>query len=60
MNIKKKIIELSLPWQPGLTYLLDASNPQSLILTIPGAPGSEEKFEDSLRKSINKKTKCTY
>ena len=49
-----KLIDLSLPWQPGLIYLLDASNPQSLILTIPGAPGSEERFEDSLRKSTNK------
>jgi hypothetical protein len=51
-----KVVDISSNWQPGLLYILGLSNPESLVLTIPGYNGTSEVFEHNLeatRRSTN-------
>jgi hypothetical protein len=51
---KYPLLDLSSTWQPGLLYLLEARNPDSLILTIPGYSGSYQVLESNLKVTSEK------
>jgi len=46
---KYPLLDFSSTWQPGLIYLLEARNPDSLLLTIPGYVGSFQVLESNLK-----------